>query len=173
MFCLHLTYFKAYLKPSTITFSIFKVKALVTQSCPTLRPMDCSPPDSSVLHCLVELAQIHVHWVSDALQPSRPLLSPLSSCLQSFLASGSPLMNRLFTSGGRSIGASHSASVLPMNIQDWFPLGLTGLISLQSKDSRQSPPTPRFKSISSLAISLLYGPTLISVHHYWKIVSMF
>ena len=150
--------------PSTIMFSIFKVKALVPQSCPTLRPMDCSPPDSSVLHYLVELAQVHVHWVSDALQPSRPLLSPLSSCLQSFPASGSPLMNQLFTSGGRSTGASHTASVLPINIQDWFPLGLTGLISLQSKDSRQSPPTPRFKSVNPSAISLLYGPTLIYLY---------
>ena len=53
---------------------------------------------------------------------------PFSSCLKSFPASGSFLMNRLFPSGGQSIGASASASVLPMNIQDWFPLGLTGLI---------------------------------------------
>ena len=58
---------------------------------------------------------------------------PFSSCLQSFPASGSSLMSWLFASGGQSIGASVSASVLPMNIQDWFPLGLTGLISLQSK----------------------------------------
>ena len=57
---------------------------------------------------------------------------PFSSCLQSFPASGS-LMSQFFKSGGQSIGASASASVLPMNIQDWFPLGLTGLISLQSK----------------------------------------
>ena len=58
---------------------------------------------------------------------------PFSSCLQSFPASGSFLMIWLFTSGGQSIGASVSASVLPMNIQDWFPLGWTGWISLQSK----------------------------------------
>ena len=60
---------------------------------------------------------------------------PFSSCLQSFPATGSFLINQLFASGGQSIGASAStsASVLPMNIQDWFPLGLTGLISLQSK----------------------------------------
>ena len=58
---------------------------------------------------------------------------PCSSCLQSFPASGSFPMRRLFTSGGQSIGASASASVLPMSIQDWFPLGLTGLISLQSQ----------------------------------------
>ena len=58
---------------------------------------------------------------------------PFSSCLQSFPASGSFLMSQLFTSGGQSTGASTSASVLPMNIQDWFSLGLTGLTSLQSK----------------------------------------
>ena len=58
---------------------------------------------------------------------------PFSFCLQSFPASGSFQMSQFFTSGGQSIGFSASASVLPMNIQDWFPLGLTGLISLQSK----------------------------------------
>ena len=58
---------------------------------------------------------------------------PFFSCLQSFPAAGSFPMNRLFTSGGQSIGASVSASVLPMNIQGWFPLGWTGLISLLSK----------------------------------------
>ena len=59
---------------------------------------------------------------------------PFSSCSQSFPASGSCQMSQFFTSGGQSIGVSASASVLPMNIQYWFPLGLTGLISLQSKE---------------------------------------
>ena len=58
---------------------------------------------------------------------------PFSSCLQSFLASGSFPMSQFFTSDGQSIRVSASASVLPMNIQDWFPLGLTGWLSLQSK----------------------------------------
>ena len=80
---------------------------------------------------------------------------PFSSCLQSFPTSGSFLMCWLLASGGQSIGASASESVLPVNIQDWSPLGLTGLISLQSKGfSRVS--TPQFKSIHS-ALSLLYG----------------
>ena len=61
------------------------------------------------------------------------LCHPFSFCLQSFPGSGSFPLNRLFTSGGQSIGASASASVLPLNIQGCFPLGLTGLISLQSK----------------------------------------
>ena len=79
---------------------------------------------------LPEFAQTHVHWVSDAIQPSHPVIS-FSSCLQSFPASRSFPMSQFFTSDGQNIGAS--ASVLPMNIWDWFPLGLTGLISLQSK----------------------------------------
>ena len=71
------------------------------------------------------------------------LCCPLLLCLQSFSASGSFLTSQLFASGGQSIRASASASVLPINIQDWFPLGLTGLISLQSKNSQESSPTPQ------------------------------
>ena len=77
-------------------------------------------------------------------------------------------MNQLFTSGGQSIGVSASASVLSMNIQDWFPLGLTGLISLWPKGSQESSPTPQFKSINYLVLSLLYAPALTSIHDYWK-----
>ena len=102
----------------------------VTQSCPTFcDPVDCRTPGFPVLHHLLELAQICVHWVPDGIQPSSVVSS--SSCLQSFPTSGSFLMSQLLASGGQSIGASVSASLLPMNIQDWFPLELTGLISLQ------------------------------------------
>jgi len=66
-------------------------------------------------------------------------------------------MSQFFTSGGQSIGVSASASVLPMNIQDLFPLGLTGWISLQSKDSQVSSSAPQFESINSSWFSLLYG----------------
>ena len=62
------------------------------------------------------------------------LVIPFSSCLQSFPASGSFPMSQFFASGGQSIGVSASISVLPMNIQDWFPLGLTGLITMQSME---------------------------------------
>ena len=94
---------------------------------------------------------------------------PFSSCLQSYPVSGSFLMSWLFASRGQSIGASASASVLPMNIQDWFPLGLTGLISLQSKEFSRvfSNPTVQKHQFSS-PVSLLYDPTLISIHDYWK-----
>ena len=95
-------------------------------------PMDCSTPGFPDLHQLPELAQIHVHWVGDAIQPSHPLLSP--SPAFSFSQHQSLPMSQLFTLGGQSSGASASASVvLPLNIQGWFPWGLTGLISLLSK----------------------------------------
>ena len=94
--------------------------------------MDCSTPGFLVLHCLPEFAQIHVHWVDDAIQPSHPLLPP--SPLDLNLSQHYGLFHWVgFASGDQSIGASASASVLPVNIQGWFPLGLTGLISLQSK----------------------------------------
>ena len=95
-------------------------------------PMNCSMPDFPVHHQLPELAQTHVHWVSDASQMSHPVL-PFSSCLLSLPVLGSFPVSQLFSSGGQSIGASVSASVLPMHFQGWFPLGLTALISLQSK----------------------------------------
>ena len=91
---------------------------------------------------------------------------PFSSCLQSFPASGSFPVSQFFASGGQSIGVS--ASVLPMNIQDWFPLGWTSWISLQSKGLSRSSPPPQFKSINSSALSFLYSPTLTSIHDYWK-----
>ena len=68
---------------------------------------------------------------------------------------------------GQSIGVSASASVLPMNTQDWSPLGWTGWIALLSRDSQKSP-TPQFKSINSLVFSFLYSPTLTSIHDHWK-----
>ena len=106
----------------------------VTQSCPTLcDPMDCSTPGLPVHHQLPGFTQTHIRWAGDAIQPSHPLSSPSSSRLQSFPASGSFQMSQFYTSGGQSIEVSASASVLPMNIQDWFPLGLTGWISLLSK----------------------------------------
>ena len=93
-------------------------------------------------------------------------VTPFSSGLPSFPASRSFPMSQFFTSGGQSIGASASASILPMNFQDWSPLGWTGLISLQH--SQESSPTPQFKSINSSALSFLYSPTLTSIHDYWK-----
>ena len=86
-----------------------------------------------VHHQLPELAQTHVHWVGDAIQPSHLLSSPSPPAFNLSQHQEFFPMSWLFASGSQSIGASASTSVLPMNIQDWFPLRLTGLISLQSK----------------------------------------
>ena len=93
-------------------------------------PMDCSTPGFPVLHCPQEFAQTYVHWWCCP-TISFSVIIPFSSCCQSFPASGSFPMSWHFASGGQSIGAS--ASVLPMKIQGWFPLILTGFISLQTE----------------------------------------
>ena len=105
----------------------------VTQSCPTLcDPMNCSTSGLPVRHQLPEPTQIHVHWVGDAIQPSHSLSSPSPPALSLSQHQGLK-MSQLFTTGGQSIGVSASTSIHPMNIQDWFPLGWTGWISLKSK----------------------------------------
>ena len=124
--------------------------SLVAQSCLTLcDPMDCSMPALPVHHQLPEFTQTHVHWVSDAVQPSHPLLSPSPTFN---LSSVSFPMTQFFASGGQSIGVSASASVLPMNIQDWFPLGLTGWISLQSK-----------------GLSRVFSNTIVQKHQFYGV----
>ena len=95
--------------------------------------MNHSTPGLPVHHQLPEFTQTHVHWVGDAIQPSHPLLSPSPPAPNPSLASGSFPMSQLFEWGGKNIGVSASASVLPMNTQDWSPLGWTVWISLQSK----------------------------------------
>ena len=105
-------------------------------------------------------------WCHPAISSS---VVPFSSCPQSLLASESFPMSQPFIWGGQSIGVSASASVLPMNTQDWSPLGWTGWISLQSKGlSKESSPTPQLKSINSSVLSFLHSPTLTSVHDPWK-----
>ena len=107
-----------------------KVKfSSVAQSCPIFcDTMDYSTPGFPVHHRLPELTQTHVHQVGDAIQPAHPPL-----LLPSIFPSIRFFSVRHLASGGQSIGVSASASVLPMNIQDRLPLGLTGWISLQSK----------------------------------------
>ena len=104
----------------------------------------------------------------ESVMPSNHL-TPFSSCLQSFPALGSFPMSQFFTSRGQSIRLSASASVLPRNIQDWFPLGWTGS-PWSPRDSQESS-TPQFKSIKSSALSFLYCPTLTSMRDCSKIHS--
>ena len=116
--------------PALYSLASFQFSLFVVSN--SLRPHGLQHARLPCLLQLPELAQISVHWVGDAIQPSSVI--PFSSCLQSFPASGSFPVSQPFVSGGQSSGASASASVLPMKIQDLFPLGLTGGISLQSQE---------------------------------------
>ena len=141
----------------------------VAQSCPTLwDPMDCSMPGLLVHHQLLEFTQTHVHWVGDAIQPSHPL----SSC--------SPPTFNLSQHQALSqwAGSLHQvAKLLKFQLQhqsfqsifrtDTLQDGLVGSPS-STRDSQESSPVPRFKSINSLALSFLHSPTLTSIHDHWK-----
>ena len=119
--------------------------------CPSLTPGACSylyPPS----------------WWYHPTIPSSVV--PFSSCLQSFPGSGSFPRSQSFASGGQNIGIS--ASVLLVNIQDWFPLGWTGWISLKSKGLSRIFSNTTVKSINSSVLSFLYSPTFTSIHNFWK-----
>ena len=119
----------------------------VTKLCPTLcSPVDCGTPGFSVHHYLPEFA--HTQWYHPTMSASVTLFS---SCPQSFTASGSFPVSCLFASGGQCIRASVSASVHPMNIHSWFPLGLTGFICLQSK-----------------GLSRVFSSTTIQKHQFFR-----
>ena len=137
----------------------------VVSNCDT---MDCCTPGLPVHHQLLEFTQTHVHWVSDAIQPSHPLSSP--SPLAFNLSQYQGLFKWVSSSHqvAKSTEVSASASVLLMNIQDLFSLGWTGWISFQSLGLSRASPTPQFKSINSSALSFLYSPTLTSIHDHRK-----
>ena len=140
----------------------------VTQSCPALcDPMDCSIPGFPVHHELLELAQTHVHWIGDAVQPSHPLSSPPPSIFK--LSQQQSLF--------QWVSPSHQvAKVLEFQPQhqsfQWifrtdFLDRLVGS-PCSPRDSQESSPTPQFKSINSSVLSFLYSPTLTSIHNYWE-----
>ena len=133
---------KVVLSPPKVWLKFCKlIYCSIAQSYLTLHnPMDWSTPGFSVLHYLLEFAQNHVRWVDDAIQPSHPLsLLLLPSIFPSIRVFS---MSQFFSSGDQSIGVSASSSVLPKNIQDWFPLGLTE------------------------------SPILTSIHDYWKNIAL-
>ena len=105
------------------------------------------------------------HWCYINISSSATLFS---FCLQSFPASGPFPVSYLFTSGGQSIGGSASTSVIPMNIQGWFPLGLTSLVSLLSKGLSRVFSNTTVQKHQFFGAQLLYGPALTSIHDYWK-----
>ena len=141
----------------------------VTQLCLILwDPMDCSTPGFPVHHQLPELAQTHVHWVGDAIQPSHPLLSP------------SPPAFSLsqYQSLFQWVVSSHQVTkVLKFQLQHQS-CQLTPRTDLfqdrmvespcSSRDSQESSPTTQFKTIHSLVLSFLYSPTLTSIHEHWE-----
>ena len=121
----------------------------VAQSCPTLcDPMNCSTPGLLVHHRLLEFTQTHVHQVGDAIQPYHPL----SSASPTFNLSQHQGLTKesVLCISGQNIGVSASTSVLPLNTQDWFPLGCTGCISLQSK-----------------GLSRVFSNTSVQKHHFF------
>ena len=130
--------------------SLFQIQfSSVAQSYPTLcDPMNRSMPGLPVHHQLPEFTQTHVRRVGDAISSS---VVPFSSCPQSLPASGPFPVSQLFAWGSQSTGASASASVLPINTQDWSPLGWTGWISLQSK-----------------GLSSVFSNTLVQKHQFFS-----
>ena len=141
----------------------------VTQLCPTrCNPMNCSTLGFPVHHQLPEFTQTHVHWVSDAIQPSHPLSSPSPPAPNPSQHQG------LF----QWVSASHEvAKVLEFQLQhqsfQWTPrtdLLWDGLVGspFSPRDSQESSPTPQFKSINSLVLSFLHSPPLTSIHDHWK-----
>ena len=146
---------------------IKKFSSVQSLSCVRLcEPMNPSTPGLPVYHQLPVLTQTHVHWVGDAIQPFHPLSSPSPPALNLSQHQG---LFKWVSSSYQVAKVSASTSVLPMNTKDWFPLGWTGLIFLQSKGvSRVFSNTPQFNSIHFLVLSFLYSVTLTSIHDYWK-----
>ena len=124
--------------------------------------MDCGTPGFPVHHQLPELAQTRVHWVNDAIQPSHPLLPPSPPAFN--LSHHQGLFIRWPKYWSFNISFCNEYSGLISFEMDW--------LDLLGRDSPESCPTPQFESISSLALSLLYGPTLTSVHDYWKTIAL-
>ena len=121
--------------------------------CPSPFPRVCSDSCPSSRWCYPTILSSVTHF---------------SSWPQSFPASGSFPMNQLFTSGGQNTGASSSASVFLMNIQGWFPLGLTGLISLQSKGLSRVFSSTTVQKHQFFGTQLFYSATITSIHDYWE-----
>ena len=136
--------------------------------------MNLSALGFPVLHCLPELAQTNVCWVGDAIQPSHPLLPP-SPALSLSQNQGFFQWVSCSHQVAKALELQHQSFQwtqfhwIPINlIQTWFPLALTVWSPCSPRDSQESSPAPQLESINSLALSLLYGPTLTSIHDYWK-----
>ena len=150
------------------SFCFLSLSSTAFQFSPSLPPdglQHARPPCPSQTPGACSTSHPSSQWCHPTISSS---VVPFSSCLKSFPALGYFPMSQIFASGRQSIGASASPLALPMNIQDWFPLGWTGLISLQSKELSRVFSNTQFRSINSSALSFLYGPTLTFIHDYWK-----
>ena len=144
---------------------------VVVQSCLTLcNPMNCNMPGFPTLHHLLEFPQIHVHWVSDTIQPSHPLLSPFPPAFN--LSQHQDLFQRVSSHQVAKYGC-FSFTISWRMVNEWIvwtnflEVGLVGY-PCSLRDSQESSPTPQFKSNNSLMVSFLYSPTLTSIRDYWK-----
>ena len=171
--CIHVVSFVC-----SVQFSSLAQFSSVAQSCLTLfffspvsnslqphEPQPARPPCPSLTPVVHPNSCPSSWWCHPTISSS---VIPFSSCPQSFPASGSFQMSQLFASGGQSTGVSASASVLPVNTQDWSPLGWTGWISLQSKGLSRVFSNTMVQSNNFSALSFLYSPSLTSINDYWK-----
>ena len=138
----------------------------------SLQPHGLKHARLPIHHQILESTQNHVHCVGDAIQQSHPLSSPSPPDFNLSQHQGPFSMSAFFTLGDQSIGVSASGSVLPMNIQDKFPLGWIGLISLQSKGLSRVFSNTTVQKHQFFGLSFLYSSTLTSVHDYWKNYSL-
>ena len=163
---LALTY-KRKLLLGSLSWSSRRKFSLVTQSCSTLCDhIDCSTPGFPVHHQHPEMVQTYAHWVVHPTISSLSSRSPPAFSLSP--ASGSFPVSQFLASSGQSIGASALASVLPMSIQDWFPLGLTGLISLQSNGLSRVSSNTTVQKHQVLVLSFHFGASLTPINDYRK-----
>ena len=162
---LNVLWWMLFLKSKHFVFSI--QFSSVAQSCPTLcDPMNLSMPGLPVHHQLLESTQTHVHWVSDAIQPSHPLLSPSPPSLNLSQHQGLFQMSQLFSSGGQRL----EFHLQHQSFQRRPRIDHPGLVvsPCSPTDSQESSPTPQFKSINYSVLSFLYSPTLTSIQDHWK-----
>ena len=149
------------------TFSSVQFNS-IAQSCLALcNPMDCSTPGFPVLHQLPEPTQTHVHCIGDAIEPSHPLSSPSSPTFN--LPSIRVFWNKSVLHIRWPKYWSFSFSISPSNeYSGLIPLGWLLGSPCSPRDSKESSPTPQCKNINFSALSFLHGPTLTSIHDYWK-----
>ena len=148
-----------------LLLSVQFIRSVVSDSLRPHEPQHARPPCPSPTPGTYPNSCPSSRWCHPTISSS---VVPFSSCPQSLPASGSFPMSQFFAWGGQNIGVTASTSVLPMNTQDWFPLGWIGWISLQSKGLSRVFSNTTVKSINSLALNFLHSPTLTSVHDHRK-----